>query len=106
MTSFRKQFTGWWVLMTMTLFFLLLLFGVTIAEEEYTDERLKAMSEKELEQICLSRGFEIMRDEIDATTGLPHTLSHDDFVEAAKRCLAIEDEMYVLFQMRESSREK
>ena len=54
-------------------------------------------SEEELEKICRIRGFEIMRDEIDPSTGLPHELSHDDYVEAARRCLAIEEEMYVFF---------
>lgn len=71
----------------------LTLFGHVAGQEEYTEDTLKTMSEEELEKICRIRGFEIMRDEIDPSTGLPHELSHDDYVEAARRCLAIEEEM-------------
>ena len=77
-------------------FVALTMLGHVAAQEEYTEDKLKTMSEEELEKICLVRGFEIMRDEIDPTTGLPHELSHDDYVEAARRCLAIEEEMYVV----------
>ena len=76
-------------------FVALTMFGHVAAQEEYTEDKLKTMSEEELEKICRIRGFEIMRDEIDPSTGLPHELSHDDYVEAARRCLAIEEEMYV-----------
>lgn len=72
------------------------IFGHVIAQEDYTEDTLQAMSEEELEKICVTRGFEIMRDEVDPSTGLPHELSHEDFVEAARRCLTIEREMYVL----------
>ena len=61
--------------------------------ETFSEEQLKAMKDEELERICLDRGFEILRDEIDPSTGLPHELTHDDFVEAATRCLEIEREM-------------
>ena len=36
-----------------------------------------------------------MKDETDPETGQQYQFTHDDFVEAAKRCLAIEEEMYV-----------
>lgn len=71
-----------------------------VSQEEYTEDALKAMTEEELEAICLVRGFEIMRDEIDPSTGLPYELSHEDFVEAARRCLEIEQEMYVVMVVR------
>ena len=59
------------------------------------EEVLQSMSNEELEQICIERGFEILKDEIDISTGLPYELSHDDYVEAAMKCLEIEREMYV-----------
>jgi hypothetical protein len=78
------------------LFLVVFLCGVLVqifAQETYTPEVLEAMTEDELEQICIVRGFQILRDEIDPTTGLPYELSHNDFVEAAQRCLEIEEEM-------------
>lgn len=74
-------------------FLLCQVFVHVLGQEEYTPEALTAMTEDELEQICITRGFQILRDEIDPTTGLPYELSHDDFVEAAQRCLDIEQEM-------------
>ena len=59
----------------------------------YSEEELQSMSNSELEQICLVRGFEVVQDDVDETTGTVISLSHDDFVEAAKKCLAIEREM-------------
>jgi hypothetical protein len=56
-------------------------------------EELQAMSEEQLEDICIQRGFELLKDEVDATTGEVYQLSHQDFVEAAMKCLAIEQEM-------------
>jgi hypothetical protein len=72
------------------------IFGHVIAQEDYSEDTLQALSKEELEKICVTRGFEIMRDEVDPSTGLPHELSHEDFVEAARRCLEIEREMYVV----------
>mmetsp|Transcript_101944 Transcript_101944/g.294975 ORF Transcript_101944/g.294975 Transcript_101944/m.294975 type:complete len:299 (-) Transcript_101944:55-951(-) len=76
----------------------LVLFSVAMMESvlgqaTFTDDDLNAMSDEELEQICIVRGFEILRDEIDPSTGLPYELNHDNFVEAARRCLEIEQEM-------------
>jgi hypothetical protein len=56
-------------------------------------EELQAMSEEQLEDICIQRGFELLKDEVDATTGEVYQLSHQDYVEAAMKCLAIEQEM-------------
>lgn len=38
-----------------------------------------------------------MNDDIDPDTGLVYTLTKQDYVEAAQRCLAIEKEMYVFY---------
>lgn len=64
------------------------------AQELYSDDELIAMTDEELEQICVSRGFEIARDQVDPATGLPYEIGHEDFVEAAKTCISIEQEMY------------
>ena len=61
--------------------------------QKYTLHQLQMMSDEELESICLQRGFELVKDEIDEETGEPIQLTHDDFVEAAQRCIAIEEEM-------------
>jgi hypothetical protein len=62
-------------------------------QEQITPEELQVMTDEELEHICLVRGFELVKDDVDEATGEIYTLSHDDFVEAAQRCLAIEEEM-------------
>ena len=73
----------------------------------YTDADLEKMTTIELERICLDRGFEVVQDdssilsvqegngkeEGDIDVVSPPPLSHDDYVDAAKRCLAIEKEM-------------
>jgi hypothetical protein len=64
-------------------------------EVVHSESELQAMSDDELEQLCVIRGFELVKDDVDPATGELHKLSHDDFVEAAQRCLAIEQEMYV-----------
>lgn len=56
-------------------------------------EELQVMTDEELEHICIARGFELVKDDVDETTGEIYIMSHDDFVEAAQRCLAIEEEM-------------
>ena len=72
----------------------------------YTDADLEKMTIIELERICLDRGFEVVQDDSsilvegkereEGDYGAftpPPPLSHDDYVDAAKRCLAIEKEM-------------
>jgi len=44
-------------------------------------------------KIGVVRGFQLVNDETDPETGQQYELTHDDFVEAAQRCLAIEEEM-------------
>ena len=78
-----------------------LLFAMTVwtlcafAQVEYTDEELNSMSDGELESICVDRGFHLVKDDVDPNTGKPYVLAHEDYVDAAQRCLAIEKEMYV-----------
>ena len=72
---------------------LLLLTSFVIAQGSYSETELEAMSDEELETICVERGFELVRDDIDPTTGEIYNLTHADFVEAAQRCLEIEQEM-------------
>ena len=50
-------------------------------------EELESMSDDDLERICVERGFELIRDDSQGT------LTHADYVDAAQRCLAIEEEM-------------
>jgi riboflavin synthase alpha subunit len=50
-----------------------------------TNNSLDALSDDELRQICIERGFDITAD------GEP--LTHVEYVEAATRCLSLEDEM-------------
>ena len=64
-----------------------------VGQEVYTDEQLKSMTAEELESICNKRGFEISTNELDPATGLSYELTHDDFVEAARQCLNVEQEM-------------
>lgn len=46
---------------------------------------LYSLSDAELEEICTVRGFELVHDDT--------VLTHDDYVEAARQCLAIEQDM-------------
>lgn len=47
---------------------------------------LYSLSNTELEEICTLRGFELVQQE-------EQVFSHDDYVEAARQCLAIERDM-------------
>lgn len=59
----------------------------TVSGEE-TEIDLYSLSDAELEEICTIRGFELVHEE-DET----QTFTHDDYVEAARQCLAIERDM-------------
>lgn len=60
--------------------------GIDLQNEEDEDkviiQDLDSMSDKELELVCIERGFEVVEG-----------LSHEEYVEAARRCLAIEEDM-------------
>jgi hypothetical protein len=53
------------------------------------DIELEDMTDEQLEEICTSRGFELVR-ELNATTGEPLMYTHQDYVDAASECLQIE----------------
>ena len=55
---------------------------------------LDSMTNEELEEICTSRGFEVVKEK-DGDTGEMKTYSHEDYINAARQCLEIESEMYV-----------
>ena len=65
---------------------LILLFAIVSGQEEYSQADLESMTEIELEDICVKRGFQLVNDE-------PDDLTKQDYIEAAQRCLAIEQEM-------------
>lgn len=51
------------------------------------EDYLSSLSDTDLQQICIDRGFEI------AERSDSQPLTHDDLVESARRCLTLEDEM-------------
>ena len=53
------------------------------------ERELQDMTKEELERICLERGFELIKDEIDEETGLPIVSTHQDHVDAAWQCLQL-----------------
>lgn len=54
------------------------------ATREVDEIELDSLSDQELEEICTLRGFELVKEGV---------FSHDDYVEAARQCLAIERDM-------------
>ncbi len=52
--------------------------------DEYID--LVDMTDEELEEICTSRGFELIREDGQVYT-------HEDYVDAASECLQIETDL-------------
>jgi len=56
-------------------------------EENY----LQTLSDRELEQMCNMRGFELVKE--TDKNGNPKQYSHDDYIDAATQCLEIETEM-------------
>jgi len=62
------------------------------AQQNNALDYLESLTTEELELICVERGFELVHDENE-----PGELTHADYVEAARRCLAIEEDMYVLY---------
>lgn len=68
-------------------------------EDEYSNDNiiidLDAMTDEELKEICTSRGFELIRENLnynnDDDDDDEHT--HQDYVDAARECLQVEAEM-------------
>lgn len=65
---------------------LMVLVAFVSGQPEFTQAELEAMTEAELEDICIKRGFQLVNDNSDE-------LTKQDYIEAAQRCLAIEQEM-------------
>ena len=61
-------------------------------QEKIGLDDLESMTMEELELICVERGFELIRDDSEGGGDLTHA----DYVDAARRCLAIEEDMYVI----------
>ena len=57
-----------------------------------TEVKLEDLTIEELEQICTSRGFELVKD-VEEQSGQVKQYSHQDYVDAARQCLEIEAEM-------------
>ncbi|KAL9178997.1 hypothetical protein ACHAXT_011970 [Thalassiosira profunda] len=68
--------------------------GAAEGDEHYD---LENMSDAELEEICTSRGFELVR-EVDEATGQPIAHTHQDYVDAASECLQIEADLEEILQ--------
>jgi len=69
------------------LFIIFTLFVALVSgQEDYSQADLEAMTEVELKDICVKRGFQLVNDGLDE-------LTKQDYIEAAQRCLAIEQEM-------------
>lgn len=62
--------------------------------EQYLD--LEKLSNSELETICTTRGFEVIKETTENGTEVEYT--RDDYLEAASQCLAIEAEMEKVLQ--------
>lgn len=83
-------------LVRMLLFFFFCIsfaFHIVLGQETFSDDELNSLSDAELELLCLVRGFELLKDQTDEATGEPYELTHADYVDAAKQCLAIEKQM-------------
>ncbi|CAJ1960977.1 unnamed protein product [Cylindrotheca closterium] len=79
---------------------------VSAQAETYTDEELDAMSDEDLELICIVRGFELVKDHVNEETGEVYTIQHSDYIEAAKQCLSIESEMNEILEEHPELREE
>lgn len=53
---------------------------------------LASLTNEELEEICTSRGFQVVKEK-DEETGEFKKYSHEDYINAAKQCLDMEAEM-------------
>jgi hypothetical protein len=95
MISVRLLF--WWTLLCCTT-------GATLAQQLQAAERtavgiasdsvdLESLSDAELEAICYNLGFELLNKVEDDATGAKVEFSHKDYVEAARQCLAVKEQM-------------
>ena len=54
---------------------------------------LDSLSDAELEAICYDLGFELLNNVEDNVTGAKVEFTHKDYVEAARQCLAVKEQM-------------
>ena len=62
-----------------------------LEEEDLQQQSLQQMTNEELEAICTSRGFELVKELDESGNVRPFT--RDDYMDAAKQCLDVESEM-------------
>jgi hypothetical protein len=67
--------------------------SLVVGQDLFAEPELQAMTDEQLENICTERGFGLVKDEIDPTTGQAYQFTHDDYVVAAQQCIAVEKEM-------------
>ncbi len=60
-------------------------------ENDEDEVDLDSLTDAELEAICTDRGFELLREK--GADGAEVVYTHEDYVDAAMQCLAIEAEM-------------
>jgi len=77
----------------------------TVVEEEDPYEFLQEMSDMELELVCTNLGFQLL-DPTDPTTGEAVMKTHDHYIEAARQCLSIQEEMEQLLEEHPEIREE
>lgn len=61
------------------------------AVEDEDEIDLNSLTDTQLEEFCTDRGFVLVRDKSASAKEIEY--SHDDYVDAARQCLAIEAEM-------------
>lgn len=74
-------------MLLMTTLFPLVVSAQSVLSPRDLERRLKGMSDAQLEQICIERGFELITDELDEETGLPVVSTHQDYIDAAIQCI-------------------
>lgn len=58
----------------------------TVEAQIKVNNSLESLSDEQLKQICVERGFDIVKED-------GSELTHEDYVEAASQCLSLEDEI-------------
>lgn len=71
--------------------------GAADNDIDYAQIDLHELTNDELVAVCTQRGFELVA-EVDDISGEPFSYSHDDYVEAARECLALEAEMEQFYE--------
>jgi hypothetical protein len=67
--------------------------ATTTTSTQSDEVDLDSLSDAELEAICYNLGFELLNNVDDELTGTKVEFSHKDYVEAARQCLAVKEQM-------------